>query len=51
MIKTIKSFLKGFASSYMLMFKNNKLARANREVLEKDKFKIEQDKKIATSNK
>lgn len=49
MTKIIKSFFKGFASSYMLMFKNNKLSRANREILGKDKFKLEQDQKIAKS--
>jgi len=47
MTKLIKSFFKGFSSSFMLMFKNNKLSRANREILERDQFKLEQDQRIA----
>ncbi|MBL6664420.1 MAG: hypothetical protein ISQ34_01095 [Rickettsiales bacterium] len=50
MKKPIKTFVKGFTSSFMLMFKNNKLARADRDILQKDKIKIEQDKNLAKSN-
>lgn len=44
MKKLFITFLKGFISSPHLMFKNNKLSRANRDILEKDLMKIQKDK-------
>ena len=38
--KHLRPFIKGFASSTFLMFRNNKLSRFDKQILEKDKIKI-----------